>query len=124
MPLSTWDLSSYERYFVTSIPLGKLTDVQVLDAIRMHWAIENNANWVTDTAWAEDDSPWCNKALVFVSLLRMLAFNVLSRLKTRRLRKKEDRQRSFKSIMQLVYAVLLCNAVEFELFEQSFNNKI
>jgi len=96
-----------ERYFITSLNSNKLTDKQVLQAIRMHWGIENNANWVTDVAWEEDDSPWCNRALVFVSLFRILAYNVLSRLKTRRLRKKNDRERSWKGIMRLVNVVLL-----------------
>ena len=101
-----------ERYFITSVSPNKLTDRQILQAIRMHWGIENNANWVTDVAWEEDDSPWYNRALVFVSLLRILAYNVLSRLKERRLRKKNDRERSWKGIMKLVNAVLLFMQVE------------
>ncbi len=107
---------TYEvRYFVTSLSVDKLTDKQVLQAIRMHWGVENNANWVTDVAWEEDDSPWCNRALVFVSLLRILAYNVLSRLKTRRLRKKNDRERSWKGIMRLVNTVLLFMKIEDDL---------
>lgn len=103
-----------ERYFVTSLNPEKLTHLQVLKAIRMHWGIENNANWVVDTAWEEDDSPWCNRAFVFVSHFRMLAYNVLARLRTRRFRKKNDRARTWKGIMTLINAVLLLIQHEIE----------
>ena len=96
-----------ERYFVTSLEPVKLTDEEVLQAIRMHWGIENNGYWVLDTIFKEDDSPWCNKAFLFVSWLRILAYNVITRLRTRRLRKKDGRDRSWKSIMNQIYNVLL-----------------
>ena len=55
--------------------------------IRMNWGIENNANWIFDTAWKEDNAPWCNNGFKFFTLLRILCYNIISRLKTRRLRK-------------------------------------
>lgn len=100
-----------DRYFITSIAPLKLSNTQVMKAIRLHWGIENDANWVFDVAWKEDDSPWCNRGLVFVSLLRILAYNILSRLYTRRLRKERDRKRSYKGIMELIYTVLLSKQV-------------
>jgi predicted transposase YbfD/YdcC len=96
-----------DRYFITSLDVDILSDAEVMKAIRMHWGIENNANWVFDTAWEEDDSPWCNKAFVFVTLMRILAYNINSRLKERRLRKKNDRERSWKGILQMIYIVLI-----------------
>ena len=96
-----------ERYFMTSLDYDVLNDKEVLQAIRMHWGIENNANWIFDTIWEEDDSPWCNRAFVFVTLLRILAYNIIVRLKERRLRKKNDRERSWRGILQLVYTVLI-----------------
>lgn len=77
------------HYYVTSLPKSRLTSLQVLKTIRRHWSIENNANWVLDTAWKEDTFPWCNKALGIISLFRLLAYNVIARLKYRRLRKAE-----------------------------------
>jgi hypothetical protein len=106
------NITCEERYFITSLNPDKLSNGQVLQAIRMHWCIENNINWVIDTAWEEDDSPWCNKALVFVSLLRLLAYNILSRLKARRLRNKDDRERSWKGIMKLINTVLIIIQIE------------
>lgn len=99
-------ISIEERYFITSLTFEKLSDLEVLKAIRMHWGIENNVNWIYDTAWEEDDSPWCNRAFVFVTLLRTLVYNIISRLKTRRLREKNDRERSWKGILLMVYTVL------------------
>lgn len=75
-----------DRFFATSIPSSRLSGSQVLQVIRMHWKIENNSNWVLDTAWQEDNSPWCSMALELVSLLRICAYNIVSRLKHRRLR--------------------------------------
>lgn len=96
-----------DRYYITSINLSVLSNEQVMKAIRLHWGIENNVNWIFDVAWKEDVSPWCNRGLVLVSLLRILAYNILSRLYTRRLRKKEARERSYKGIMTLIYTVLV-----------------
>lgn len=104
---SNGDVSTEERYFMTSLNPKKLSNAKVLKAIRMHWGIENNGNWVFDTVWEEDDSPWCNRGFQFVSLLRILAYNVLARLKERRLRNKNDRERSWSSIMKLINAVIL-----------------
>ena len=101
-----------ERYFVTSLEYCKLNHKQVLQAIRMHWGIENNANWVFDTVWKEDDCPWCNKALVLITLLRVFAYNIISRLKSRRLRQKNDRERSWAGIMSMVNTVLIEMGIE------------
>ena len=101
-----------ERYFITSLSPEKLSNEHVLKAIRMHWGIENNANWIMDTNWKEDDSPWCNKGFLFISLLRVLAYNVISRLLARRLRKKDGRERSWHGIKLLVQAVLLQSQIE------------
>jgi predicted transposase YbfD/YdcC len=101
-----------ERYFITSLEYGKLNHKQVLQAIRMHWGIENNANWVFDTAWKEDNCPWCNQAFILITLLRVFAYNIISRLKSRRLRQKNDRERSWAGIMSMVNTILIEMRVE------------
>jgi predicted transposase YbfD/YdcC len=100
--LRTGEQEIQERYFLSSLPKDTLTNAQAMQAIRMHWRIENNGNWVTDTAFGEDDAPFANHALVLISLLRMLAYNVISRLKTRRLRKAQARAMSWPDIMKLI----------------------
>lgn len=90
------------RFFLSSLAPDKLSDVQVMQAIRMHWRIENNGYWLLDTAWTEDASPWTNRAMRFVSLLRLLAYNTISRLINRRLRYSGSRELSWLSVMKLL----------------------
>jgi hypothetical protein len=106
------EIASEERYFVTSLEYSKLNHMQVLQAIRMHWGIENNANWVFDTAWEEDNRPWCNYGFTLITLLRVFAYNIISRLKSRRLRQKNDRERSWAGIMSMVNTILIEMRIE------------
>jgi predicted transposase YbfD/YdcC len=94
------------RYFVSSLAASRLSNRQVLHAVRLHWSIENNANWVLDTAWEEDGNPWCNKALELVTLLRLLAYNIIARLKFRRIRSEKNRGLPWKDILAIVQRVL------------------
>ena len=104
--LKTSDISSETRYFISSIQESKLNDEQVMKAIRMHWGIENNGFWLLDTAWSEDDSPFANKAFVLITLLRLISYNIISRLIKRRLRRTKTRKMSWKSIMELIRSSL------------------
>lgn len=90
------------RFFLTSLPPEMLSDTHVLQAIRMHWGIENNGFWNLDTAWSEDSSPWVNSAMLFISLMRMLSYNTIARLRTRKWRSARARQVSWASIMKLM----------------------
>jgi len=73
-----------EHYYATSLAPSRLSHSQVLKTVRTHWSIENNANWVLDVAWKEDSRPWCNQALELVSLMRMIAYNIVARFRSRR----------------------------------------
>lgn len=90
------------HYYVTSLPKSRLTDKQVLRSVRMHWCIENNANWVFDTAWKEDRNPWANAALGVVSLLRMLAYNAVARFKFRKLRPACSKPIAWKNLLSIL----------------------
>lgn len=100
--LKTGETTLDERFFLTSLPLRTLTNAQVLQAVRMHWGVENNGFWTLDCAWFEDDAPWTHHALLFVSLLRLLAYNAVSRLLTRRLRQAKARALSWGGILTLL----------------------
>ena len=93
-------ITTENHYYVTSLPKRPLTDKQVLKAIRMHWNIENNANWVLDTAWQEDKNPWDNSALGVISLLRMLAYNAVARFKLRKLKASSLIQIAWKNLLK------------------------
>ena len=85
--LKTGTTAEENHYYVTSLPKSKLSNANVLKAVRTHWSIENNANWVMDVAWKEDSKPWCNQAIEFISLLRIMAYNIVARFKLRHLRR-------------------------------------
>jgi hypothetical protein len=80
-----------QRYFVTSVPWGRLSPSQILWVVRRHWAIENDCNWTVDTQWLEDRVPWCSsgRAVEVLSWFRLMAYNFLqaARRRTLRLRK-------------------------------------
>lgn len=91
-----------ERFFLSSLSPRVLSKAQVLKAIRSHWHIENKGFWVLDTAFSEDDAPWTNHALSFITRLRLLAYNFIARLMTRRLRRKAHRALSRADVMMMI----------------------
>ena len=66
------------RFFITSIPAGKLTDDELLALVRMHWGIENGSNWTADLVFEEDNHVMCSsgEAVLVLSWLRLLAMNI------------------------------------------------
>jgi hypothetical protein len=96
-----------ERYFLTNLVPGRTKRDIPLRVVRAHWGIENSGNWTLDTAWLEDSAPWVARAAEVVSLLRLIAFNVMMRLRTRHLRSVENRRRSWRNLIDLVTDVLL-----------------
>jgi len=100
-------LSVEERYFVTNLPPGATRDDIPLMLVRAHWGIENRSNWTMDTVWAEDRRPWAGGALEAVSLLRLMALNVLTRLRCRRFRSARNRSRPWRILLDWVGDVLV-----------------
>ena len=80
-----------ERYFLSNVLWNYLNPEQILALVRAHWGIENGCNGTTDTQWNEDESPWCRKgeALEVLSLLRLMAYNLVQWLKGRHLRNQQ-----------------------------------
>ena len=99
---ATGKLEIEERFFLSSLAPTTLTKTQVLKAIRGHWRIENNGFWVLDTAFGEDDNPWTNYALEFITRLRLMAHNFITRLMTRRLRRQTHRALSRPDVMVMI----------------------
>ena len=83
-----------ERYFATNLVWKALSPSQILLAVRAHWRIENDCNWVMDVIGGEDTSSWTSNAkavaghhpLQVQAWLRVIAYNVLGWLKRVRLR--------------------------------------
>lgn len=69
------------RYFVTSLDTTCFNFQQLLQLVRLHWAIENRHNWTLDVILGEDEHQPCRPsrtALEAVAWLRALAYNILS----------------------------------------------
>lgn len=68
------------RTFIVSIPVEELTDDQRLTLVRLHWGIENGANWTADMVLDEDSRTPCTagEGVPVIGWLRVLAYNLLS----------------------------------------------
>lgn len=82
------------RYFVTNLHRGRFTPRQTLEVVRRHWMIENGANWTADVVWDEDSKAWCtiNHAIQVLGLLRAMAYNLVSHLRSRYLRRRDQKR--------------------------------
>jgi hypothetical protein len=82
------------RYFVTNLHRGRFTPRQTLEVVRLHWMIENGANWTADVVWDEDTKAWCTlgHAIEVLGLLRLMAYNLVSHLRARYLRVRDEKR--------------------------------
>lgn len=80
------------RYYLTNLHRGRLKAEQILSVVRLHWAIENNCNWTLDVVWDEDTKTWCGHGLGIqvLGLLRLMAYNLVSLLRCRYLRQRDE----------------------------------
>jgi predicted transposase YbfD/YdcC len=74
------------RYFVSNLVSGRLNGTQWLTLVRLHWRCENEGHWTADVVWKEDARrlPWIRvpNAVYSASMLRMIALNILSVLRS------------------------------------------
>jgi hypothetical protein len=107
-------VSEGNRYYVTNLPAGRLKSQGWLTMIRLYWRIENNGNWTTDVVWKEDTRrvPWIRvpEAVFALSLLRMMALNLLSVLRSMSRREWDSRSVPWNDVVQALY--VLFKAVE------------
>lgn len=98
-----------ERYFLTSLRPERLTATACMRAVRAHWGIENESNWTMDVMWKEDSRAWVRTgtALEALSLLRIVAFNLIRLLRCRVLRSQDAREMSYRRLFGLVWLALV-----------------
>ena len=79
-----------QRFFLSSVRPGRLSAKQILAVVRGHWGIENDCFWSLDMQWNEDALPWCTtgKAVEVISLIRVMAYNLLQLARKRNLRRR------------------------------------
>jgi hypothetical protein len=74
-------LSEEVRYFITDLDAESFGAERALALVRLHWGIENGANWTMDAVLREDDVQPCQQrreAIAVISWLRVLGYNLLS----------------------------------------------
>ena len=100
------------RLFLTSIPSRELSAEQLLTVVRGHWGIENGPNWTVDMVLEEDTASASlrGQAPVVLSWLRLLAYNLLTLVRTH-LPPKDGRPVSFARTQEVLYQGLLGLAV-------------
>jgi predicted transposase YbfD/YdcC len=96
------------RYYVTNLHVGRFQPAQILQVVRAHWGIENNCNWTMDVVWDEDTKVWCGRgaAIQALSLLRLMAYNLVALWRCRYLRRREARQQEKRSWQEFFDLVL------------------
>jgi hypothetical protein len=74
-------LSEEVRHFITDLEVRTFGADRALQLVRLHWGIENGANWTMDVALVEDDVAPCQQnkeAIEVVGWLRVLGYNLLA----------------------------------------------
>lgn len=96
------------RYYVTNLHVGRFKPEQILQVVRAHWGIENNCNWTMDVVWDEDTKVWCGRgaAIQALSLLRLMAYNLVALWRCRYLRRREAQQQQKRSWQEFFDLVL------------------
>ena len=103
------DTTVEERYFITSLPLDRLTPRQILSLVRLHLGVENGCHWTMDVVLHEDTNAWCTTggALRTLSWLRLLAYNLLRDLRQRYLRAAKNRRMPWDELRRYIAQALV-----------------
>jgi hypothetical protein len=98
-----------DRLYGTNLVRGRLKPKHILDLVRAHWRIENNCFGRLDIEWKEDHGHWVRRqnGLPVVSLLRLLAYNLLQILHAVHLRSQAARQATWQQLRDWVRDALL-----------------
>jgi hypothetical protein len=95
------------RHFVTNLFPGRLDGRGWLTLVRMHWRCENEGHWTADVVWKEDArrTPWIRvpHAVYALSLLRMIALNILAVLRRMSRRGYTSRSIPWREMARLVH---------------------
>lgn len=96
-----------DRYFISSLPAGKLKNTLWLFLVRAHWGVENNCHHTFDTVFAEDARPWINgdgQGALNVLILRRVAYTLLTLFRTVTQKSEEHRLMPWRTLVRAVYS--------------------
>lgn len=102
-------IASEQRYYLSSLPLARLSPKQWLLLVRLHWGVET-AHQILDVAFAEDDHPWIEsvpRATVVVAILRRIAYTLLTLFRSVTQRADAKRHVPWRTLMRDLYVTLV-----------------
>ena len=107
------------RYFLSSLPLARLSPEQWLLLVRLHWGVETarpigdlgsrSVKHSLDVAFAEDDHPWIHslpRATVAVAILRRVAYTIMTLFRSVTQRSDSKRHAPWRQLLLDVYVTL------------------
>jgi hypothetical protein len=110
----TGQIEREPRDYLTHLHRGRLKAEPILSLVRAHWAIANHCNWTLDVIWDEDRKVWCGQGvgIQVLGLLRLMAYNLVSLLRYRYLRRRAQTRAVNRRWQELCDALflLLCPA--------------
>ena len=98
---------------MTNLHRGRLRPEQILALVRAHGASENHGNWTVDVIWDEESQVWCGHGVGIQMLgwLRFMAYHVVSLLRCRSVRRREQTRAEKRSWQECgdVLFLLICH---------------
>ena len=104
------------RYWVSSLPIEKMTAEQWLRATVKHWAVETT-HQILDVAFEENNKPWIREdpqGLLNLMILRRIATTLMALYKEVRARTEEIREMTWREWMQRVRDVCIAGHPRFD----------
>ena len=94
---------------LTNLVRGRLDGAQLIRLSRAHWRIENDLHGALDIQWQEDHGRWVQRGngLAVSSLLRVIAYNLMSLLRAVHLRTDEARAAAWDQLRDWVRDAML-----------------
>jgi hypothetical protein len=108
--LLTQPAHQQDRYYLCSLPRGRLRDEQWLYLIRQHWGVENGTHNPLDKFLAEDQHPFIEadpQGMLNVMLLRRMGLNALALFRGVTQRADDKRQTPWRDVIRWFYNTLI-----------------
>jgi hypothetical protein len=100
------------RYFISSLPVARLTPKQWLLVVRRHWGVETT-HQILDIAFDEDDKPWITadpRGAVVVAVLRRIAYTLMTLFRSVTLRADAQRSKPWRRLLHEVLLALVASS--------------
>jgi predicted transposase YbfD/YdcC len=99
-----------DRYFLSSLPLSRLTKPQWLKLVRMHWRVENNCHRTWDVDFKEDERQWITtspQGHAVMTVLRRIAYNLMAIFRCRTQRSEDKRITPWRDVIRWFYNTMI-----------------